>query len=156
MPQKTLIAMDDSANAQRAVEYVATVFRNDSDVTLLSILPDTASLCDMNSPELTPLFKSHQSNFCLLEDKKKAIVMEAVEKARARLLEAGFDPQRVHIKAEVRRQGVARDIVQEAQSRQALIVMGRRGLSSIKELLLGSVSHKVLQLAKESSVLVVN
>jgi nucleotide-binding universal stress UspA family protein len=35
-----------------------------------------------------------------------------------------------------------------------LIVMGSRGLGGMKELLLGSVSHKVVQLAKTSVLIV--
>ncbi|MGD9017247.1 MAG: universal stress protein, partial [Desulfobacterales bacterium] len=60
MSQKILIAMDDSENAMRAVTQVANTFSKDTLVTLFSVLPDTATLCDMNSPELTPLFRSQQ------------------------------------------------------------------------------------------------
>jgi nucleotide-binding universal stress UspA family protein len=43
---------------------------------------------------------------------------------------------------------VARDIVQTAdQLRSDLIVMGSRGLSDVQGMLLGSVTHKVIQLA---------
>jgi nucleotide-binding universal stress UspA family protein len=51
---------------------------------------------------------------------------------------------------------VARDIVEEVeQCRADMLVMGRRGISGFKEFFLGSVSQKVLQLCKETSVLLV-
>ena len=71
MAKKILIAMDDSDNAARAVELVAKSFATDNTVVLFSVLLDTAALCKMNSPELSPLFRSQQSNFCALEDKKR-------------------------------------------------------------------------------------
>ena len=72
MVNKILVAFDDSENAMRAVEYVATYFATDTKIILLNIVQDTASLCDMNSPALTPYFKSQQSSFCTLEEKKRA------------------------------------------------------------------------------------
>ncbi len=49
----------------------------------------------------------------------------------------------------------AQAIVQQAESHQAdLIVMVTRGLSDFKDLLLGSVSHRVTQLAQCSVLLV--
>ena len=80
--------MDDSENALRAVSYVSTHFRPDAAVTLFSVIADTAGLCDMNSPELTPFFKSQQSSFCQLEDQKRGLVKAACERARAMLVEA--------------------------------------------------------------------
>jgi len=156
MDQKVLIAFDDSENAQRAVGFVTRLFSTKTHVTLFNVAQDTATLCQMNSPELTPYFTSQQSQFCILEDKKKELVGQAMKNAVKILLDAGFDQQCITVKAEVKKNGVARDIVKEARSGYDVIVLGRRGVSGIKEFILGSVSQKVFQLAKDLSVLVVN
>jgi nucleotide-binding universal stress UspA family protein len=156
MEQRILIAFDDSRNAMRAVEFVAKNINPHSRVTLFSILPDTAALCEMNSPELTPYFKSQQSNFCLLENKKKELIDEALKKAKDLLLEAGFQEDRIKVQSRAKKQGIARDIIEESKSGHDLIVMGRRGLSGIQEFIMGSVSQKVLSLSKDASVLIVN
>ncbi len=151
-----LIAFDDSENAMRAVEFVAKSFTHDSTITLLSILQDSIALCDMNSPELTPYFLTQQSAFCALEEKKREIVKEAMEKAKGTFVSSGFIEKNISMKIEKKKSGIARDIINEAQSGFDLIVVGRRGLSGIMEFILGSVSQKVLQYAKDTSVLVVN
>ncbi len=151
-----LVAFDDSDNAMRAVEFVAKSFTHDSRVTLLSILQDSVALCDMNSPELTPYFLTQQSAFCALEEKKREVVNEAMGKARDTLVRSGFVEKHISLKIEKKKSGIARDIMIEAQSGFDLIVIGRRGLSGIMEFILGSVSQKILQYAKDISVLVVN
>jgi len=82
MGQKILVALDDSENALRAVAFVAKNFKPEHDITLFSVLPDTAAICEMNSPELTPYFLSERTAFCTLEDKKKSLVTEALQKAK--------------------------------------------------------------------------
>lgn len=156
MNKKILVAIDDSENSVRAVEFIANSFTTDNKITLFNVIPDTATLCEMNSPELTPYFKSQQSSFCLLEEKKKELVNQAVRKARNILVDAGFDETNITVKSEFKKSGVARDIVKEAESGYNVIVIGRRGVSGIKDFILGSVSQKVFNLAKDISVLVVN
>ncbi len=156
MAEKIMIAMDDSENAMRAVAYVATHFRPDTVVTLFSVLADTAGLCDMNSPELTPFFRAQQSAFCQLEDKKRTLIKEACSRAKEVLVGAGWDAERVLIRVEPKQKGVAQDIVREAGQAHSLIVLGKRGLTGLREFFMGSTSQKVIQLAKETSVLVVN
>jgi len=156
MEKKILVAIDDSENARRAVMFVAKFFTPDNHITLFNVIPDTATLCEMNSPELTPYFISQQSSFCLLEEKKKELVDEATNKAKEILLEAGFEEKNITTKSEIKKSGVARDIVNEAKSGYSVIVMGRRELSGIKDFILGSVSHKVFNAAKDVSILVVN
>jgi nucleotide-binding universal stress UspA family protein len=151
-----LVAFDDSENAMRAVDFVAKSFTLDSRVTLFNILHDSLALCDMNSPELTPYFLTQQSAFCALEEKKKEIVTSAMEKAREALVQRGFTEKHISLKIERKKSGVARDIMNEAKTGYDIIVIGRRGLSGIMEFILGSVSQKVLQYAKDISVLVVN
>jgi nucleotide-binding universal stress UspA family protein len=156
MNNKILVAFDDSENAMRAVEYIAKFFTTDNKITLLNIAQDTAALCNMNSPALTPYFKSQQSSFCTLEDKKKSLVDSALQKARKKLIAAGFEEKNIAIKTENKKKGVARNIVKEAQFDYNTIVIGRRGQSGIKDFLLGSTSQKVFNLVKDISVLVVN
>ena len=156
MSANVLIAFDDSENAMRAVDYVARFLAKDSRVTLFSVIPDTATLCDMNSPELTPYFKSQRDAFCVLEDKKKEILTGAQMKARALLVTNGFGEKQIQVKSDTKRKGIARDIAAEAQLGYDLIVVGRRGMSGIKEFFLGSTSQKILNLAQEVSILIVN
>jgi nucleotide-binding universal stress UspA family protein len=156
MAKKILVAFDDSDNARRAVDYVAKSFGTDNMVTLFSVIPDTSTICDLESPELIPYFKAQQSNFCLLEEKKKNLLEKALKQAKESLLESGFKEKNIQTKLEPKKRGIARDILAEAGEGYDTIVMGRRGLSGVKEFFLGSVSHKVLSLAKDVSVIVVD
>jgi nucleotide-binding universal stress UspA family protein len=156
MSQKVLIAFDDSKNAMRAVEYAAKVLAKDCRITLFSVVPDTASICDLHSPELTPYFKTQQDSFCVLEQKKQELLNAAQSKAKEVLAASGFQQDHIRLKSEPKKKGIARDIAAEAKAGYDLIVLGRRGLAGIKELLMGSVSQKVLNLAQEIPILIVS
>jgi nucleotide-binding universal stress UspA family protein len=153
---KVLVALDDSDNAARAVEYVSKNFSADHEVTLFSVIPDTQMLCNIDSPELTPYFQSQRNVFCSLEDKKKELIEAAANRAKDVLMKAGFKKEKITVKVQAKKRGIARDIVAEAESGYDTIVMGRRGLSGIKEFMMGSVSQKVLNSAKDLSVIIVN
>ena len=153
---KVLVALDNSDNAARAVEYVSKNFSADHEVTLFSVIPDTQMLCNIDSPELTPYFQSQRNVFCALEDKKKELIEAAANRAKDVLLKAGFKKEKITVKVQAKKKGIARDIVAEAEFGYDTIVMGRRGLSGIKEFMMGSVSQKVLNSAKDLSVIIVN
>lgn len=156
MAQKILIALDDSENALRCVELVAKSFSTDNVIVLYNVMLDTAALCNMDSPELTPLFRSQQTSFCVLEDKKRELVTAAMKRAKEVLLSTGFSEENVEVKMENKKRGVARDILSEAEQGYDLIVLGRRGISGLKEFFLGSISQKVFTGAKDISVLIAN
>jgi nucleotide-binding universal stress UspA family protein len=156
LPRKVLVALDDSDNAARAVEYVSKNFRAEHEVTLFSVLPDTQMLCNINSPELTPYFWSQRNVFCSLEDKKKELLTAAANKAKDQLMNAGFKKEKITVKVQAKKKGIARDIAAEAESGYDTIVMGRRGLSGIKEFVMGSVSQKVLHSVKDVSIVIVS
>jgi nucleotide-binding universal stress UspA family protein len=156
MEKKMLIAIDDSENAMRGVEFVAKTFTTKHRITLFSVVLDTPAICDLNSPSLTPYFMSQKAAFCELEDQKKDLLTKAMRKAKEILLKAGFEEKNITVKIETKKKGVARGIIDEVNSGYDLIVLGRRGLSGIKEFLLGSVSQKVLQAAKGVSILIVD
>lgn len=156
MAQKILIAFDNSENAMRAVEYVSRHFSVEDSVTLFHVFSDSAVLCDMHSPELAEYFVAQQSNFCALEEKKKALVKAAMETAKSVLTDAGFSEENIEFKLETKHRGIARDILKEAENGYQMIAIGRRGLSAIAEFFIGSVSQKVLNAAKHVAVLIVS
>jgi len=156
MGQKLLVAFDDSENAMRAVEFIVKSFTTDHRITLFSVILDTATICDMDNPSLTPYFMAQKGAFCSVEDQKRTLVNEALQKAKELLVKAGFEEEHIIIKVETKKKGVARGIIDEADSGYDAIVMGRRGLSGIKEFFLGSVSQKVLQSSEAVSVLLVD
>jgi nucleotide-binding universal stress UspA family protein len=156
MGHKILVAFDESENSKRAVDYIPQVFPRDAEITLFSVIQDSAAICEMNSPELTPYFKSQKNAFCALEDKKKAVVNDAGHNAMTSLIENGFKEELISLKIENKKNSVAKDIAREARSGYDLVVLGRRGLSGIKEYFLGSISSKVLHIATDVSLLFVN
>jgi nucleotide-binding universal stress UspA family protein len=156
MGQKIFVAMDESENAARAIDFIIKNFTNEHEITLFNVMMDTASICDMNSPELTPYFTSQQTAFCSLEDKKKELVNQALQKARNRLKDNGFDEERLVIKTQPKKRGIARDIIDEANRGYDILVIGRRGISGLKEFFIGSVSNKVISGIKDISVVLIN
>jgi nucleotide-binding universal stress UspA family protein len=156
MQKRILIALDDSENASRAVEFVGRTFTPDHEITLFSVLQDMTALYEHYSPELTPYFLTQRDAFTSIDDKKKDLIEEAAEKAKGLLLEAGFEEKNIILKIKEQKKGIARDIISEASSGYDAIVMGRRGLSSFTGFILGSVSQKVLHSAKNISIVVVD
>jgi nucleotide-binding universal stress UspA family protein len=117
---------------------------------------DTEALCKMNSPELTPYFKSQQSAFCTMEDKKRELVEAALAQAKETLVESGFGEDAIQVKHDTMDEGVARDIIRESKDGYDIVVIGRRGTSGIKEFFFGSTSQKVLNGIKDASVFIVS
>lgn len=155
MTSKVLIAIDDSENAMRAVEFVARFVTKDHAITLMSVVPDTSAISQLGSAAEIPHIRTRLDVFFALEEQKKANVKNALQKARDLLLQAGFAQNKVAVKLETEKKNVAKDIIDEAHNGYDIIVMGRRGLSGLKEFVLGSVSHKVLHAAKGLAVVVV-
>jgi nucleotide-binding universal stress UspA family protein len=156
MEKKILIALDDSENSLRAVEFVTRSFTPDHEITLFSVLQDVTTLYEHYSPELTPYFLTQRDVFTSIDDKKRGLIQEAAEKAKDLLVKAGFEEKNIKVKIEEQKKGIARDIINEAGTGYDAIVMGRRGLSGLTGFILGSVSQKVLHSVKNISVVVVD
>ncbi|MFH1153765.1 MAG: universal stress protein [Pseudomonadota bacterium] len=150
-----LIAFDESANARKAITFVADHFTRDHGVTIFHVVPDTAAACGLNSPSLTPYFNSQRTSFCLMESQRAKIVEDMVEQARDLLLKAGFGKDSIQVKIQTQDKSIASDIIQEARSGYDIVVMGRKGSPGIKEYLMGSISQKVLNALEETSLILV-
>ena len=84
------------------------------------------------------------------------IFENALAGAKQDLLAAGFEADAIKIKMEAKKKGIAQDIAAEAQTGYDVVVLGRRGISGIKEFFLGSISQKVINAVKNVSVVFVD
>jgi nucleotide-binding universal stress UspA family protein len=157
MACKILVALDESKNSFKAIRYVAETMKCETEITLLSVLPDATAACGLDSPSLVPLFKENREAFCSIEDAKRDHVQTFMDQAKEALVTAGFSPKNVKAKIRKKKKGIAQDIMKEArEGAYDTIVIGRRGLSGIKEFFMGSVSNKVVHSASDMAVIVVD
>jgi nucleotide-binding universal stress UspA family protein len=159
MAHKVLIALDSSEGAWRAVEYVAETFGKTPGVQVillhvLSGLPpafwdDGHILSDAEQASRQRLVENWQK-----EQEKQW--QGLVKKAHDHLTKAGIAKDAVCDQFKPKYYDVAEDILSTAEEGKFdTIVMGRRGLGMAKTLLLGSVTHKVVQNAKGCAAIIV-
>ncbi len=157
MSNKILLAVDNSKNALKAVDYLVKTVKLDSMITMLSILPDPIQACELDGPSLAPIFKANVKTLCAIEDAKKSAVEGFMEEAKKKLVKAGFAGKNVAIRVRKKKTGIARDILKEAkQGKYDTLVVGRRGITGIKQFVFGSISNKIVQLASKIAVIVVD
>jgi nucleotide-binding universal stress UspA family protein len=157
MENKILVAVDNSGNAMKAVKYVAKTVKPTSTVTMLSVLPDPTAACELDGPSLIPIFKKNIKTFCTIEEAKKSAVEGFMQEAKKILVKAGFPSKNIAMRLRKKKVGIARDILKEAErGKYDSIVIGRRGMSGIKQFTFGSVSNKVLQLAEKVAIIIVD
>jgi len=129
----------------------------DAQITLLSVLPDATAACGLDGASLSPLFKANRQAFCTIEDKKRVAIQDFISEARDILIKTSFPSKNVHTRIRKKKSGIARDILKEAGSGQYdTIVLGRKGLSGVKDFFMGSVPHKILNRAQKIAVILVN
>ncbi len=145
---KFLVAVDNSENAERAVDYVAQVLGGfDFRITLFHAIRGAQSM----DSGIAHLFFPKES----LEE-AKAGVTSVFDKATRRLRDAGFTSNQVSTKLVSGVPSRAEAIIKEAREGDfGTIVLGRRGLSKVQEFLLGRVSNKVIHIIRRRAVWIV-
>jgi len=153
--EKVLIAMDESLLSIKALDYVAHMIEaTNAQIFLAHVMRELH------------FFPREHEKFCTLEEKEDLITKmeedvkgaerracDVFAEATRRLTEAGIAPERIDNKIVTRMASRAAAIVEEARDNGCgTIVIGRRGLSDLEDLFLGSMSNKILQIAEDLSV----
>jgi len=86
---------------------------------------------------------------------QQLVIGEFNEKALKILADAGFQNDTVTVKTQTRKTDVLKDIIQESYQGYSAIVVGRTGLSRLKDLLVGSMAHKLIVKIRHIPVVVV-
>ncbi|MEO2203128.1 universal stress protein [Paenibacillus pabuli] len=135
MFDKIMVAIDKAEITNKLLDATVEIAQNkQTQVTLVNVSQDYVS----NGMTFVP------DNFLedILNEMEKAS-LEQLQQAKSKLKSAGINPETVHLKGDP-----AHEILNYAKdTEQQLIIIGSRGLRGIKEMMLGSVSHKVSQLS---------
>jgi len=158
MAMRFLMALDRSSNSLRAVKLVAEAINPAALVTLMSIVADPASACELQEPsEVHPLLKENIKEFCIIEEAQTAAMEGFLDEAKKTLVKSGFPADNITVCIRKQQTDIASDILAEAREGDYdFIVVGRRGLTGIKHFMFGSVSSKVINHAEKLSVIVVD
>ena len=154
MEKKLLLAIDGSKNSLTALDYVGRLFKNCPETTLVlfHVLPSIPPIYKEEN-SIDPLAQNHLAQW---KEKQQEAIEGVLKKSKERLIKSGWPESQIQIRAQEKRIGIARDILFEAEKGiYDAVVIGRRGLSKVVELFLGSVSNKVIQGANELPVWVV-
>jgi nucleotide-binding universal stress UspA family protein len=156
---KILLALDSSAGAWRAVEYVAKSFGQvpGAEVTLLHILSGLPpAFWDDGHVLQEKEREARQRLVAAWQQEQEKNWQDLVKKAHQHLIKAGLAPGAVANKFKPKYYDVSEDILDEAKTGgYDTVVMGRRGLGKAQALLLGSVTCKVVDNAKGCAVIIV-
>ncbi len=142
--KKILLAIDGSEYALETVKYISKIpaFQK-MRVVLLNVMSKIPEYYwDL---EREPQFNRRITDIRAWESQLGKNLKEYMGKAREILFDAGFPQDAVYTKIQERQAGIARDIVKEAKDGYYAIAVGRKGLSKLKDLILGSIVFKLLE-----------
>ena len=152
--RKLLLAVDGSDQALEAVRYIGMVVAPDrTDIVLFNVgigFPDVFYDMDNN-----PLYRSKKTKVMGWLADHQLVIGEFKEKALKILAVAGFPENAINIKTQTKKAGILKDIIQESYQNYSAIVIGRTGVSRLKDLVLGSMSHKLAEKIKHIPTVVV-
>jgi nucleotide-binding universal stress UspA family protein len=139
MISRILVAMDGSESSVRAYEY-ASFLAKKCDATLLIVnINDTFERISRNIKEFREIAKQIE------EEGGTAVTIQVLEDYQSRAKDSGIKDVKI-----IRREGnAAAEILLIADEEKVdAIVIGSTGINTVKEFLLGGVSHKVIHHAK--------
>ncbi len=142
--KKILLALDGSDRAFETVRYICEIppFQGMQVVlfTVFSKIPD--AYWDL---ERQPNLGKRISDVRAWERQKQSAIKDYMKNARKKLIDGGFSSDAVTVKIQERKEGIARDIIREAKSGYDAAAIARKGMSRLKELVLGSVATRLLE-----------
>lgn len=140
---KILMAADGSDQSLNAVRYLSGAFSaGRAEVVLFSVratVPE--SFLDLRKESA---FRSTMLSISAWESQTKKDLEVFMAKAKGVLMDAGFPDKAVTITIQPKKVGIARDILQESLNGYDAVVVGRTGVSKIKDFILGSVANKLV------------
>jgi nucleotide-binding universal stress UspA family protein len=149
-----LLALDGSEQSLDAVRYISRILTlSNTEVVLFHVFEKVLPI--FWDSEQDPLATKHLEYMAGWSAHKEKKIREFLEGARQILVRSGLPERSIVINFQMRKQGIARDILEESRFGYDVVAMGRRGLGTIDDSMLGSVAHKVLMHVRGPAVCLV-
>jgi len=141
--RKILVAVDGSHYSFNQLSYLAMMFAGVDDVHFHLYRVVSGGSQPVGSEWLDD--ETRQNLLPAAVQKSCRLASKQLKEEAGILIRKGFSPEQIELTVQPSRVGIAADIVQEARKgTYDAIIMGRRGLGRIQELVLGSVTTSVL------------
>ena len=144
MQKKILLAVDDSRHSRRAIHYAVHVssFVKNLHYVLFHVQP-AISLFLMDEAKKSLTAKSELDNVLKKNDQSARRLLESY---RDKMAQMEIVPDRIEMVTQNRKLGLAKDIIDFGQNRNFdAIVVGRRRLSRLQEMYMGSITSNILE-----------
>jgi len=143
--KKMLVLVDGSERTIQTVNYVKNFMPVDeyTRIVLFHVFSGIPEEYRELEKEPTCVSAVHQLKNRKMEEKRK--IRAHLEQAQKILITGGFSEQSIEVKFHSLEKGIARDIIDEARNGYSAVVMRRRGMGALKNIILGSVAVKLLQ-----------
>lgn len=153
--RKLLIAVDGSPQSLDAVSYAAlNLPLTDFRVNLMYVMPAAPEgLGDLGKEGF--FARTIRAKHREWERSEQKAAQVFLHEARSLLLKANLREEYVSVILQKQQVGIARDIIAEGSRGYDAVVVGRRGLSKLENIFLGSVSYKIVQGVENTPVWVV-
>lgn len=142
--KKVMVSVDGSKQALDAVRYLArTVPPETVGIILFHIMTKVPeSFLDLQKQ---PAFHYRFADIKEWELQQEQAINEFMGQACELLFSAGIPRESVQVRIEERKVGIARDIIATSQAGYHTVVVGRRGVSELKDFVLGSIANKLVE-----------
>jgi nucleotide-binding universal stress UspA family protein len=141
---RILIANDGSEHSMQTVRYAAAILDPNRFEMVLFHVATKVPESFIDFEKGAPAYKYRLVSVEDWEEQQRKAVQGFMAKAEAILLDAGFKNEAITIRIDDRKIGIARDIAAESRNGYKALVVGRRGLSDLKDFMLGSVAAHVV------------
>lgn len=156
LPQKrVLLAVDGSDQALEAVRYIGSVVAPaHAEIVLFHVGSGFPQVYwDMGR---NPLYDSKKNKVKGWLADNQLVMGEFKEKAFKILSNWGFGPQAIQVKTQTEKTSVLVDIIQESYQGYSAVVVGRTGVSWLKDVFTGSLAYKLVEKIKHIPTVVVS
>ncbi len=155
MQKKVLIAVDNSPNTTRILDYAADISSviHDLHYTIMHVQPPVSQFMVEEAKRDAKVY----AQIVTVTRKNQTLAMSLLESCKQRLEERGIEAERIDVFSQPRKLGVARDILEKAEhGLYDAILVARRGLTRTQQMFMGSISGKIVNNAKQIPVWIVD